>query len=120
MVPAGVACRTLAPEIPARHLHLMSGKVDRAAIERDWHKRGFSCGLWTDPPGQEWRDFVHATDELVIPLEGEIELEFAGRTFRPSVGEEILIPARTNHTVRNVGGRTARWLYGYKQGSAAE
>jgi quercetin dioxygenase-like cupin family protein len=93
----------------------MRERADRAAIERDWHARGFSCGLWTDPPGQEWRDFVHATDELVMLLEGDIELEIAGRTFRPSTGEEVLIPAHTAHTVRNVGGKTARWLYGYKE-----
>lgn len=93
----------------------MSGGTKQAAVERDWRARGFSCGLWTDPPGQEWRNFVHATDELVMLLEGEIELEFSGRTLRPSAGEEILIPARTSHTVRNVGNVTARWLYGYKQ-----
>ncbi len=47
-------------------------------------------------------------------LEGELELEMQGRTFRPKRGEEVLIPARARHTVRNVGGTTARWLYGYK------
>jgi quercetin dioxygenase-like cupin family protein len=93
----------------------MTRSTDRAAIESDWRARGFSCGLWTDPPGQEWRDFVHATDELVLLVEGEIELEFSGRTIRPAAGEEILIPARTAHTVRNVGDGTARWLYGYKE-----
>ena len=47
-------------------------------------------------------------------LEGELELEMQGRTFRPKQGEEVLIPAKVRHTVRNVGGTTARWLYGYK------
>ena len=49
-------------------------------------------------------------------LEGELELEMHGRTFRPKRGEEVLIPARVRYTVRNVGGTTARWLYGYKTG----
>lgn len=37
-------------------------------IETDWAARGFSCELWTDPPGQTWEDFSHATDEVVIVL----------------------------------------------------
>ncbi len=61
-----------------------------------------------------WEDYVHQTDELVMVLEGELELEMQGRVFRPKVGEEVLIPAKVTHSVRNVGGTTARWLYGYK------
>jgi hypothetical protein len=44
--------------------------VDRAAIERSWKERGFSCGLWVDPPGQVWSDYVHDTDELIMIVEG--------------------------------------------------
>ncbi len=47
-------------------------------------------------------------------IEGELELQMEGRLFRPKEGEEMLIPARVKHSVRNVGGTTARWLYGYK------
>lgn len=90
--------------------------VDQAQIERDWRRRGFSCGLWVDPPGQVWEDYVHSTDELLLVLEGELELEMQGRAFQPATGEEVLIPARVTHSVRNVGGTTARWLYGYKNG----
>jgi mannose-6-phosphate isomerase-like protein (cupin superfamily) len=93
-----------------------AGKLDRAQIAKDWQARGFSCGLWVDPPGQVWEDYVHETDELLMILEGELELEMQGKTFRPAIGEEVLIPARTNHSVRNIGGTTARWLYGYKAG----
>jgi cupin 2 domain-containing protein len=92
--------------------------MDRAKVEKEWRARGFSCGLWTDPPGQVWKDYEHATDELFMVVEGDVELEMQGRTLRPRASEEVLIPARTVHTVRNVGSHTARWLYGYeKQGS---
>ncbi len=64
--------------------------LDRTLIERDWRARGFSCELWTDGPGQEWNDFVHGTDELLLVVEGELELEMQGRIFRPKPGEEIL------------------------------
>ncbi len=60
--------------------------MDRDAIARDWRARGFGCDLWTDPPGQ---------------------------VRRPAIGEEVLIPARTPHTVINVGTGRNRWLYGY-------
>lgn len=83
-------------------------------VQNDWASKGFSCGVWIDPPGQIWANYVHHTDELVMLLEGEIELSFLGKTFRPQIGEEILIPAGESHTVINVGNTTNRWYYGYK------
>ena len=89
--------------------------VDQKAVEKDWQARGFSCGLWIDPPGREWHDFVHDTDELVMVVEGEQEFEMNGQTRRLEIGEEMLIPAGTYHTARNVGSITSKWLYGYKR-----
>ncbi len=65
--------------------------LDRTLIERDWRGRGFGYGLWTDRPGQEWNDFVHGTDELLMVVEGELELEMQGGMWNPKSGEEILI-----------------------------
>jgi mannose-6-phosphate isomerase-like protein (cupin superfamily) len=87
----------------------------RQEVEQEWARRGFSCDIWVDPPGQEWRDFVHPMDELVMLIEGELELSFRGNTLRPSAGQEVLIPAETPHTVSNVGGTTNRWYYGYRR-----
>jgi quercetin dioxygenase-like cupin family protein len=89
--------------------------LDRSAVERRWRERGFSCGLWIDRPGQVWADFVHDTDELVMVVDGEVEFEFEGHVHRPPPGEELLIPARARHTVRNLGRRESRWLYGYRR-----
>jgi mannose-6-phosphate isomerase-like protein (cupin superfamily) len=89
--------------------------MNLSQVKKDWEQRGFSCAIWTDPPGQVWADFVHDVDELVMLIEGEIELSFRGKTMRPNVGEEILIPAHASHTVRNIGGTTNRWYYGYKR-----
>lgn len=88
---------------------------NRQKIAADWASRGFDCELWTDPHGQHWEDFRHATDELVTVLEGEMEFEVAGRVQRPQVGDELLIPAGAVHSARNVGTTTARWLYGYRR-----
>lgn len=93
---------------------MSSRSIQTDAVRTSWQSRGFSCDLWVDPPGQEWIDYVHSVDELVMLIEGEIELEMEGRRFRPALGEEVLIPAHVMHTVRNVGQTTARWLYGYK------
>lgn len=87
--------------------------IDQEAVARGWRARGFSCGLWVDPPGQVWEDYVHDTDELVLLVEGRVEFEVDGRVHRPGVGEELLIPARARHTVRNLGPGQSRWLYGY-------
>ena len=84
-------------------------------VRRDWEERSFSCGLWTDPPGQVWPDFVHAVDELVMLVEGKMALSFGGKTVRPALGEEILIPAGTKHTVENPGNTVNRWFYGYRR-----
>lgn len=49
-----------------------------------------------------------------MPLDGELEIEMDGCTFRPEPRQEVFIPAQVPHTIRNVGGTTARWLYGYR------
>jgi quercetin dioxygenase-like cupin family protein len=84
-------------------------------ILAEWKSRGFSGGIWVDPPGQVWEDYVHDEDELFMVLDGEVELEVDGKVTRPKRGEEVLIPARTKHTVRNVGNETSRWLYAYER-----
>lgn len=87
--------------------------IDRQKIAQEWLKKGFSCQLWIDPPGQVWNDFNHEYDELFMVVEGLIELEIDGEVHRPKIGEEWMIPAHTPHTLRNNGRRTAQWLYGY-------
>ena len=44
--------------------------VSAEAVRRDWKARGFGCETFVDPPGREWNDFVHDTDELVTVLKG--------------------------------------------------
>ena len=91
--------------------------TNRQQIAANWAERGFSCELWTDPPGQRWEDFTHPTDEVVVVLEGAMEFEVEGDVHHPQPGEELLIPAGAVHSARNIGNTTARWLYGYAGGS---
>jgi quercetin dioxygenase-like cupin family protein len=89
-------------------------KIDVEKISDAWKARGFSCGVWVDPPRQTWEDFRHSMDELVLVLEGNVEFEIDGKVYHPKIGEELLIPAKALHSVRNLGNTTSRWLYGYK------
>jgi mannose-6-phosphate isomerase-like protein (cupin superfamily) len=84
-------------------------------IKEDWNSRGYSFGIFKDPPGQVWPDFVHKTDELVVLAEGKIEIEIEGQSQQPPIGMEVFIPAKAMHTIRNVGKTNNVWYYGYKR-----
>jgi len=90
--------------------------IDIQKVEKEWRSRGFQGGLWVDPPGQIWKDYIHDVDELVMLVEGKVEIEMNGSSYILQMGQELLIPANTYHTVRNKGQGTSRWLYSYRMG----
>ena len=83
-------------------------------IRDNWESRGYSFGVFKDPPGQVWADFVHRTDEIVVLAGGDIEIEIEGKSQQPQIGEEVFIPANAIHTVRNIGKTNNVWYFGYK------
>jgi quercetin dioxygenase-like cupin family protein len=87
--------------------------LDRNQVAHAWSKRGYSCDVFTDPPGREWNDFVHATNELVTVMEGRLKLTIGGEELLAEPGDEICIPKGVRHSVKNVSSSTTRWLYGY-------
>ena len=87
--------------------------TDRQTVSINWADRGFSCDEWVDAPGRSWESYVHATDELVMVVEGDVEFEIDGNVIRPAIGEELFIPAGSVHSVRNIGTTVSKWLYGY-------
>ena len=90
-----------------------SAPVDSGAVASSWKARGYSCHNFTDPPGQEWNGFVHATNELLTVVEGRLELTMAGEKLQVGPGDEVFIPRDVLHSVKNVNGGTTRWLFGY-------
>ena len=88
--------------------------MNQEQIRKNWESRGYSFGVFKDPPDQGWADFVHRTDELVVLADGEIEIEIEGKSQQPHIGDEVFIPANTVHTVRNIGKTKNVWYYGYK------
>lgn len=90
-------------------------QVDLEKLERDWTARGFTFGRFTDLPGQEWAGYEHTTDEIMMLVEGAIEVRIGNDLITPAAGEEVNIPAGLAHTVRNVGTDVAKWVNGYKR-----
>lgn len=85
--------------------------VFRAQVEADFP--GFSFGVFHDPPGQVWPDFVHESDEFVVVAEGFVEIEVAGEVARCGPGDLVRIPARASHTLRTSKSAGSVWFYGY-------
>ena len=36
--------------------------MNQEQIKKNWESRGYSFGIFKDPPGQVWADFVHRTN----------------------------------------------------------
>ena len=94
---------------------MKSTTIDIQKVEKGWKSRGFEGGLWIDPPGQVWKDYIHGVDELVMLVQGEVEIDMEGATHTLEIGKELLIPADTYHTVRTSGRGGSQWLYSYKK-----
>jgi cupin 2 domain-containing protein len=87
--------------------------VRRERVRRNWELRGFSYQDFVDPPGREWNDFRHRTNELVTVQEGRLRLVVGAQEVIADVGDEVFIPRGVLHSVHNVHAGTTKWLYGY-------
>jgi len=65
-------------------------KVTIEQVRREWDRRGFSCDVWVDPPGQRWEDYVHTMDERVMVVEEQVGFEIAGIRQRRPPGETLV------------------------------
>lgn len=88
--------------------------VDKNRVKENWKNRGFSFGVFSDPPGQCWENYSHPQDEIFMVAEGEVELQLGRRKLKPGPGDEVIIPSGKKHSVRNVGRTPSKWFYGYK------
>ncbi len=86
--------------------------LDPNRIAKTWRSRGFTCETWGDVPGHEWVDRINESDELLVVLDGEVEIDLDGETLHPEAGEEVVLPAWHRYTVRSVGETPTRWLLG--------
>jgi mannose-6-phosphate isomerase-like protein (cupin superfamily) len=86
--------------------------VNETQVDSNWYSRGFTCDKRSDPPGQTWSDYIHDSDELIMVVEGDLDVEMKGETHHLEPGDELLVPASVPHTIRNVGRSDATWLKG--------
>jgi len=87
--------------------------VSSQAVAEDWQKRGYSCDRFIDPPGQEWNNFVHDVNELVMVEQGRMEMSVGDQSFIVEEGDEVFIPKGAVHSLKNVHAGVSQWLYGY-------
>ncbi|MCJ8299351.1 MAG: cupin domain-containing protein [Pseudomonadales bacterium] len=87
--------------------------MDVEQVTTDWQKRGFGCSIYVDAPGQQWIDFVHSTNELVMVLDGQLRMLVGDEEFIAEPGDEVFIAKNTYHSLYNTFSGTTRWLYGY-------
>jgi quercetin dioxygenase-like cupin family protein len=87
--------------------------VSHAAVRANWLAKGFSFGVFRDPPGQEWNGFVHDTDEYVAIAEGRLRVSVGQETVEAGPGDLIRIPAGEVHSLKTLSPEGSVWLYGY-------
>jgi cupin 2 domain-containing protein len=86
---------------------------DEHQVRSDWSAEGFSFGIFRDPPGQEWNDFVHDADEYVVVAEGVLEITVGSEKHLAVAGDRARIPAGVSHSLRTVSSDGSVWFYGY-------
>lgn len=61
-------------------------------------------------PGGFNPSHTHDREEVLVLLDGSLDVTTAGTTHALRAGDSIVIPARTAHQLRNAGDDTAEWL----------
>ena len=84
-------------------------------LEKKWKERGFSFGVGTIKSGDEVHEASHDDkDELVLMEIGEYEFIIDNESFVQKGGVEVLIPAKSVHTIKNIGPNDSKIYYGYR------
>lgn len=87
--------------------------VSAEAIKDDWAKQDFSFGVFRDPAGQDWNDFVHNTDEYVLVAEGTLRVRVGAEVADVQAGDLVCIPRGVRHCLRTTSANGSVWFYGY-------
>ena len=84
-------------------------------LEKLWAKRGFSFGVGTIKAGDSVDETVHDDkDEVVVMEPGEFEFIIGDDKYIDHGHREVLIPAGTRHTIKNIGQSDSKIYFGYK------
>lgn len=84
-------------------------------LKKNWTNRGFSFDVGTIKSGDYVDEAVHNDkDELVFMEIGEYEFIIDNESFVQNGDVEVLIPAGSIHTIKNIGPNDSKIYYGYK------
>ena len=84
-------------------------------LEKDWTERGFSFGIGTIKAGDGVDEAFHDDkDELVLMESGNYEFTIGDETFKQNGNVEVLIPAGSTHSIKNLGQEDSKIYFGYK------
>ena len=86
--------------------------MNQKQIKKDWDSRGYSFGIFKDPPGKIWAEFVMGQTNLLYCQRERLRLKAIHSSLRLVM--RFFIPAKVVHTVRNIGKTNNVWYYGYK------
>jgi mannose-6-phosphate isomerase len=64
--------------------------------------------ITVNPGGILSLQYHHHRDEFWVVLDDGLEMTLGDRVWKPQTGEEIYIPVKTPHRVKNTGSREAR------------
>ena len=83
--------------------------------EKNWNDRGYSFGVGSIKLDKGVDEAVHDDkDELVVVVNGKLEFTIDDRTFVAECDTEVFIPAKSIHSIKNVGAEVSTIYYGYK------
>ena len=84
-------------------------------IKEDWIERGFSFRKGTLKKGGIIEEAYHIeSDEVVYLDKGECLYKLGDKEFTHNGEEEILIPMKTTHWIKNLSGKDLTIYFGYK------
>jgi mannose-6-phosphate isomerase-like protein (cupin superfamily) len=84
-------------------------------FELDWAERGFSFDVGSVKLDEGVDDAVHdAKDELVVMVTGKLEFTIDEKAFVPERNTEVFIPAKSRHSIKNIGIEESKIYYGYR------
>eukprot|EP00906_Rhabdomonas_costata_P022953 RCo033055 len=86
--------------------------LSQLEIQKDWRKRGFTCGALRSPAGEATRPSRSAVNVLVAVAEGTLDVEFGETKFTLRAGDEATVPKMAEYTL-TAGPSGCVWLSGY-------
>lgn len=83
--------------------------------EKNWKERGYSFGVGFVTLEQGVDEASHDDkDELVVVVNGKLEFVIDDNKFIAECDKEVFIPAKSIHSIKNIGTGDSKIFYGYK------